>query len=175
MAEVVASLVALVIIGGIKRIGQVASKLVPFMCVIYVLGALYVIVMHADQIAYCLGLIFHHAFTPIAEAGGFAGATVWIAFKQGMRRACFSNEAGEGSAAMAHAAAKTEEPIREGVVAGMGPFIDTLIICTMSAMVLLMSGAWNRPAAGMVASITEHVHDADEPPALQFVKTCADG
>ncbi|MFQ5806178.1 MAG: alanine/glycine:cation symporter family protein [Phycisphaerae bacterium] len=153
-ATVVAALVALVIIGGIKRIGQVAAKLVPFMCVVYVLGALYVIVTNAVDIPYYLGLIFKDAFTPAAEAGGFAGATVWIAFKQGLRRACFSNEAGEGSAAMAHAAARTEEPIREGVVAGIGPFVDTIIICTMSAMVLLMSGAWNRPPVGTVASIS---------------------
>ncbi len=149
-AIVVAILVAMVIIGGIKRIGKVASKLVPFMCVIYVLGALYVIVMQADQIGACLALIVKHAFTPMAETGGFVGVTIWIAFTQGMRRACFSNEAGEGSAAMAHAAARTEEPIREGVVAGIGPFVDTLIICTMSALVLLMSGAWNRPAVGTV-------------------------
>ncbi len=154
-ATVVAALVALVIIGGIKRIGNVASKLVPFMCVVYVLGALYVIVMHAGDVAHYLAMIFKAAFTPEAEAGGFAGATMWIAFKQGLRRACFSNEAGEGSAAMAHAAARTEEPIREGVVAGMGPFIDTIIICTMSALVLLMTGTWNRPPVGTVATIDQ--------------------
>lgn len=153
-ATIVAVLVAMVIIGGIKRIGQVASKLVPFMCVVYVLGALYVILANVTEVPYYIGLIFRDAFTPSAEMGGFAGATVWIAFKQGLRRACFSNEAGEGSAAMAHAAARTEEPIREGVVAGIGPFIDTLIICTMSALVLLMSGAWNRPAVGTVASVS---------------------
>jgi len=155
-ATIVAALVALVIIGGIKRIGQVASKLVPFMCVIYVLGALYVIGTNVVDVPYYLGLIFKSAFTPSAEVGGFAGATIWIAFQQGLRRACFSNEAGEGSAAMAHAAAKTEEPIREGVVAGIGPFVDTLIICTMSALVLLMSGAWNRPPVGTVAAISEN-------------------
>ena len=152
-AVVVASLVALVIIGGIKRIGTVASKLVPLMCVLYVLGALYVIIMHADQITFYLALIVKHAFTPIAEVGGFAGVTIWLAFQHGLRRACFSNEAGEGSAAMAHAAAKTEEPIREGIVAGIGPFVDTLVICTMSALVLLMSGVWNRPALGTVQEL----------------------
>ena len=152
-AVVVSTLVALVIIGGIKRIGNVASKLVPFMCVVYVLGALYVILVHADEIPRCLGLIVKSAFTPTAEGGACAGVSVWIAFRHGLRRACFSNEAGEGSAAMAHAAAKTEEPIREGVVAGIGPFIDTIIICTMSALVLLMTGTWNRPTVGKVASI----------------------
>jgi AGCS family alanine or glycine:cation symporter len=156
-ATIFSILVALVIIGGIKRIGQVAAKLVPFMCVVYVLGALYVIAVHAADIPYYLSLIVRSAFTPTAEGGAFAGVSVWVAFTWGLKRACFSNEAGEGSAAMAHAAAKTEEPIREGVVAGIGPFIDTLIICTMSALVLLMSGAWNRPAAGVVASVTEDV------------------
>ena len=152
-AAIVAALVAMVIIGGIKRIGQVASKLVPLMCVIYVIGALYVVLTNLGDVPGYLSLICERAFTPVAGAGGFAGATVWIAFKQGLRRACFSNEAGEGSAAMAHAAAKTEEPIREGVVAGIGPFIDTLIICTMSALVLLITGTWNRPAVGTVSAI----------------------
>ena len=152
-AALVSILVATVIIGGIKRIGQVASKLVPFMCVVYVLGALYVIAVHASEVSKCLAMIVNSAFTPVAEKGACAGIVVWIAFKQGLRRACFSNEAGEGSAAMAHAAAKTEEPIREGIVAGIGPFVDTIIICTMSAMVLLMTGTWQRPAVGMITSI----------------------
>ena len=93
----------------------------------------------------------------MAESGACAGVSVWIAFQWGLKRACFSNEAGEGSAAMAHAAAKTDQPIREGVVAGIGPFVDTIIICTMSALVLLMSGAWNRPAVGAVASVGDGV------------------
>ncbi|MFH1749103.1 MAG: amino acid carrier protein [Planctomycetota bacterium] len=152
-AVVVAALVALVIIGGIKRIGTVAAKLVPFMCVVYVLGALVVIVLHVTEIPFYIGLIVKHAFTPMAETGGFIGVTFWLAFRHGMVRACFSNEAGEGSAAMAHAAARTEEPIREGVVAGIGPFVDTLVICTMSALVLLMSGAWNRPVIGTVQEL----------------------
>jgi AGCS family alanine or glycine:cation symporter len=152
-ATVVSLLVAMVIIGGIKRIGQVASKLVPFMCVVYVLGALYVIITHATEIPHYLGLIVKSAFTPQAEGGAFTGVTVWIAFQWGLKRACFSNEAGEGSAAMAHAAAKTEEPVREGIVAGVGPFIDTIIICTMSALVILMSGAWNRAEMGTLTSL----------------------
>lgn len=167
-ATVVSALVAMVIIGGIRRIGHVAATLVPFMCVVYVSGALYVVAVNLTDVPHYLGLIVERAFTPAAEAGGFAGATVWIAFSQGLRRACFSNEAGEGSAAMAHAAARTEEPIREGVVAGIGPFIDTLIICTLSTLVLLMSGAWNRPAVGTVVSVTAEtvvVQCADELPA----------
>lgn len=152
-ACVVSFLVALVIIGGIKRIGNVASRLVPFMCVVYVLAALYVILIHANEIPHYLALIVRSAFTPVAEGGACAGVAVWLAFRQGLRRACFSNEAGEGSAAMAHAAARTEEPIREGVVAGIGPLVDTLIICTMSALVLLMSGTWNRAPVGTIAAI----------------------
>lgn len=152
-AVLVSALVALVIIGGIRRIGQVASRLVPFMCVVYVLGALYVILLHAGEIPDHLARIIESAFTPTAESGACAGVSVWVAFQWGLKRACFSNEAGEGSAAMAHAAARTEEPIREGVVAGIGPFVDTIIICTMSALVILMSGAWNRPPVGTVAAI----------------------
>jgi AGCS family alanine or glycine:cation symporter len=154
-AALVAFLVALVIIGGIKRIGSVASRLVPFMCIVYVTAALVVITMHIDQVPYYLALIVKSAFTPVAEGGAFVGVTVWIAFQQGLRRACFSNEAGEGSAAMAHAAARTEEPIREGIVAGIGPFVDTLIICTMTALVLLMSGTWNRAPVGTVAAVDD--------------------
>ncbi len=167
-AVVVSSLVAVVIIGGITRIGQVASKLVPIMCVIYVAGALYVVILHADEVTMYLGMIVKHAFTPVAATGACAGVTVWIAFSQGLRRACFSNEAGEGSAAMAHAAAKTDEPIREGVVAGIGPFVDTLIICTMSALVILTSGAWDRPPVGTVASVdgnTAVVQCGEAPPS----------
>jgi AGCS family alanine or glycine:cation symporter len=153
---VLAIVVGMVIIGGIKRIGAVASRLVPFMCIVYVAGALYVILLHAGEVPKYLALIVRHAFSPTAESGACAGVSVWIAFSWGLKRACFSNEAGEGSAAMAHAAAKTEEPIREGVVAGIGPFIDTIIICTMSALVILMTGAWNRPAVGTVVEVDGH-------------------
>ncbi len=154
-AVLFSTLVALVIIGGIKRIGRVAGRLVPFMCIVYVAAALFVILANASDVPRYLAMIVQSAFTTQAEGGAFAGVTVWLAFTHGLRRACFSNEAGEGSAAMAHAAARTDEPIREGVVAGMGPFIDTLIICTLSALVLLISGVWNRPAVGTVASIED--------------------
>ncbi len=152
-ASVVSILVAAVIIGGIKRIGQVASRIVPFMCVLYVLGACYIITMHMSEIPYYIKLIVGSAFRPSNAEGSFLGVSFWVAFSWGLRRACFSNEAGEGSAAMAHAAAKTDEPIREGLVAGLGPLVDTLIICTMSALVLLMTGTWNRPQVGTVASV----------------------
>ena len=175
-AAIVSILVALVIIGGIKRIGSVASKLVPFMCVLYVLGAACVVIMHITEVPYYLGLIVKSAFTPLAATGACAGVAVKLAFIQGLRRACFSNEAGEGSAAMAHAAARTEEPIREGVVAGIGPFVDTLIICTMTALVLLMSGTWNRAPVGTVAAVdasTARIQFASELPE-RFTKLYLD-
>ena len=155
-ATVVSVLVAVVIVGGIKRIGQVAAKLVPFMCVLYVLGASYIILSQASEIPHYLGLIVSSAFRSSNAQGSFLGVSFWVAFSWGLRRACFSNEAGEGSAAMAHAAAKTNEPIREGVVAGIGPFVDTLVICTMSALVLLMTGTWNRPPVGVVSAIEDN-------------------
>ncbi|MCB9851497.1 MAG: alanine:cation symporter family protein [Phycisphaerales bacterium] len=150
---VIAFLVALVIIGGIKRIGNVASKLVPGMCVLYVVGSLVVIFQNMDQIGAMFALIFKSAFNPAAGEGAFAGVSVYLAFELGLKRALFSNEAGQGSAAIAHAAAKTDEPVREGIVAAMGPFIDTIIICTMTALVVLSTGVWNRPAVGTVAAI----------------------
>lgn len=150
---VVAFLVSLVIIGGIRRIGAVASKLVPFMCILYVVGSLTVIAQNIDIIGDMFALIFRSAFTQIAGEGAFAGIGVYAAFEWGLRRALFSNEAGQGSAAIAHAAARTEEPIREGVVAAIGPFIDTIIICTMTALVVLSTGVWNRPAVGEISAI----------------------
>ncbi len=147
---VTAILVSLVIIGGIKRIGAVAGKLVPMMCVIYVLGALYIIGANLSDVPKMLGEIVGSAFGTAQAGGAFVGSTIMIAFQQGLRRALFSNEAGQGSAAIAHAAAKTDEPIREGVVAGIGPFIDTILICTMTALVIMFSGVYNRPEVGVV-------------------------
>ncbi|MCB1153646.1 sodium:alanine symporter family protein, partial [bacterium] len=133
-----AVLVALVIIGGIKRIGNVASRIVPFMCLLYIAGALVIIVMHISMLPDLFVLIFKDAFTGQAVAGGAIGAVI----QQGVRRGVFSNEAGLGSAPIAHAAAKTEEPIREGFVAMLGPFIDTLVVCTMTALVITISGIY---------------------------------
>ena len=147
-ALVMAVLVGLVIIGGIKRIGLVASQLVPTMCVIYLVSSLGVLAIHIKEIPEMLMLIVKHAFTPTAPAGAFIGGSVMLAFSQGMKRALFSNEAGSGSAPIAHAAAKTGEPAREGIVGGLGPFIDTLVICTMTALVIISTGTWNRDAMG---------------------------
>jgi AGCS family alanine or glycine:cation symporter len=140
---ILASLVAAVILGGIRRIGRVTSKLVPFMATFYVGSALIVLIMHAGQVPGMLLTIFRSAFTPAAGIGGFAGGTFIFMLTWGVKRGLFSNESGQGSAPIAHAAAKTDEPIREGVVAMIGPFIDTLLICTMTGLVILVSGVWH--------------------------------
>lgn len=137
-----AVLTGIVIIGGIRRIGKVTEKLVPAMALFYVLGALVIILMHLDRLPEALGLIFSHAFAPASAAGGFAGATVAAAIRFGVARGVFSNEAGLGSAPIAHAAARTDDPVRQGLVAMTGVFFDTIIVCTMTALVILMTGAW---------------------------------
>ena len=154
-------IVGMVIIGGIKRIGKVASRLVPVMSSIYVAGALFIILWNYDRIADSFYLIFKHAFTPTAATGGFAGATVLYAITWGVRRAAFSNEAGLGSAPIAHAAAKTKEPVREGLVAMMGPLVDTLIICTMTALVIIITGEWTGEADSSV--LTKNAFNAGIP------------
>ncbi|MBN1213030.1 MAG: amino acid carrier protein [candidate division Zixibacteria bacterium] len=144
----ITGLVGMVIIGGIKRIGTVASYLVPFMSVLYVGSALIIILIHVEKVIPAIQLIFYHAFNPTAATGGFAGATVWFTITHGLRRGLFSNESGLGSAPMAHSAAKVAEPVREGLVAMLGPFIDTIVICTMTALVILIAGAWDKGVNG---------------------------
>jgi AGCS family alanine or glycine:cation symporter len=139
--------VGLVIIGGIKRIGEVAGRIVPFMCALYVLAGLVVIAVNVTEIPAMFALIFSEAFSPSESAGAFIGGTAGYGFLKGMQRALFSNEAGQGSAPIAHSAAKTDEPVREGIVAGLEPFIDTLCVCTITGLVILLSGAWNRDPA----------------------------
>jgi len=146
---VLALFTGIVIIGGIKRIGQVTSKLVPIMGTIYVVGAAIVIFSNISEVPALLYQIVHDAFNGTAAVGGFAGIAIAQAIKQGVKRACFSNEAGLGSAPIAHSAATTNEPIREGVVALLEPFIDTVVICTMTALVILLSGAWTQDANGV--------------------------
>jgi AGCS family alanine or glycine:cation symporter len=137
-------IVAMVIIGGIKRIGAVAGRLVPAMVAMYLLAGTYVLIVHADQLPGLLKLIVTAAFSDTEGAGAFLGGTMGYAFLFGMKRALFSNEAGQGSSPIAHSAAKTKEPVREAIVAGLEPFIDTLIVCTFTALVILSSGVWNR-------------------------------
>ena len=144
---VVAALVGVVIIGGIRRIGDVAGKLVPAMIVLYLGAAVLIIVINIAEVPSAIALIFTHAFTPAAATGGFAGAAVAAAIRFGVARGVFSNESGLGSAAIAHAAAQTNSPVRQGIIAMLGTFIDTLVVCTMTALVILTSGAWTMTGA----------------------------
>jgi AGCS family alanine or glycine:cation symporter len=136
-------LLGLVIIGGIKRIAKVTSVLVPFMALIYLIGALLVIFSHPENIIPSFVSIFADAFTGSAAAGGFLGASFAFAMNRGVNRGLFSNESGQGSAPIAHSAARAPEPVSEGMVALLEPFIDTICICTLTGLVLLASGAWN--------------------------------
>lgn len=139
--------VGVVIIGGIQRIATVAEKIVPLMCSVYVLACLYILVLNAGAIPGAVSAIIDGAFNPDAIEGGFIGVLVI-----GVKRAVFSNEAGVGSAAIAHAAAKVKHPVEEGIVALLEPFIDTVVICTMTALVIVITGAWNDPDAAFVAA-----------------------
>ena len=144
---IMAALTGLVIIGGIKRIAQTAEKIVPTMCGVYMLACIVVLLKHAGDIPDAFGTIFDSAFNPGAAWGGFIGVLV-----QGFKRAAFSNEAGVGSAAIAHSAAKTKEPVREGIVALLEPFIDTIIVCTMTGLVIVITGHY---AGGSSAEVAE--------------------
>ncbi|MFM7120045.1 MAG: alanine/glycine:cation symporter family protein, partial [Gammaproteobacteria bacterium] len=137
-----AALLGMVIVGGIRRIALVASAIVPFMGVFYAVGALAVLLSNPENVVPSFVAVFSDAFTGTAAAGGFLGATFAYAFNRGVNRGLFSNEAGQGSAPIAHAAAKTEEPVSEGMVAILEPFIDTIIICTLTGVVILSSGVW---------------------------------
>ena len=140
---VLSILLALIIIGGIRRIAKVTEKLVPAMAIIYLVGALAVIFYNYDNIIPSFLSIFQYVFTGTAATGGFIGASVAFALNQGVNRGLFSNEAGQGSAPIAHSAARAHEPVSEGMVSILEPFIDTIIICTLTGLVLLSSGIWN--------------------------------
>jgi len=139
---VLAVLLALIILGGIKRIAATTSKLVPLMALIYFVGAMSVILANTENIAPSLAAVAGDIFTGSSATGGFLGATIAFAFNRGVNRGLFSNEAGQGSAPIAHAAAKADHPVSEGMVAILEPFIDTIIICMLTGMVLLSSGVW---------------------------------
>ena len=141
-------LVGAVILGGIKRIGHVAGALVPFMALSYLIAGLIVLAINAHLLPQALELIFTHAFSPVAAQGGFAGAAVWAAIRFGVARGVFSNEAGLGSAPIAHAAAQTNDPVRQGMIAMLGTFLDTLVICTITGLVIVSSGAWTGGESG---------------------------
>jgi AGCS family alanine or glycine:cation symporter len=139
---VASALVGAVILGGISRIGRVTSILAPAMALIYGLGATWIIIANIGQLVPSLGLIFREALSPSAGVAGTGIGAILVTMMWGVKRGLFSNEAGQGSAPIAHAAAKTDEPVSEGVVALLEPFIDTLVICTMTGMVVIMTGVW---------------------------------
>ena len=143
---ILAVVVGLVILGGIKRIGVAASRIVPFMCGVYLLAGIYVLFIHITEIPTMFATIFSSAFSSSNAQGAFVGGTIGAIFARGMQQAFFSNEAGQGSSPIVHSAAKTEEPVREGIVAGLEPFIDTIVVCTLTGLVILLSGVWNRDA-----------------------------
>ncbi len=140
---VTSGLVGLVILGGISRIGRVTAVLAPVMAVVYVAGALAVLAFNAADILPTLGVVFREAFNPTAGVAGTGAGAFLVTLMYGVRRGLFSNEAGQGSAPIAHSAAKTEEPVSEGVVALLEPFIDTLVICTMTGLLIIMTGVWS--------------------------------
>ncbi|MGK7345982.1 MAG: alanine/glycine:cation symporter family protein [Candidatus Nitrospinota bacterium M3_3B_026] len=139
---VFAALTGLVILGGVKWIGRVASVIVPVMIFFYCGAALWIIASRAGDVPEALGLIFRHALSPTAATGGFAGATVWLTLRMGVARGIFSNESGLGSSPIAAAAARTKNPVAQALVSMTQTFIDTLVVCTMTALVILLSGAW---------------------------------
>ncbi|MDD3877914.1 MAG: sodium:alanine symporter family protein [Bacteroidales bacterium] len=146
---IITFLVFLIIIGGLKRIADVTSKLVPLMAIFYLTSTFIVLGIFIKEIPSTFYLIVSDAFTPSAATGGFIGSTIIMTMVWGIRRGLFSNEAGQGSAPMAHAAAKTDYPLREGLVSSLEPFIDTIVICTLTALVVIISGAWSSGIAGV--------------------------
>ncbi len=145
-------LVGAVVLGGVKRIADVSSLLVPFMALGYVAMSLIIIALHITHVPAALATIVTYAFTPTAATGGFAGATVWAAIRFGVARGIFSNEAGLGSAPIAHAAARTNQPVQQGMIAMLGTFIDTLVVCTMTGLVIVIMDVWPSGVSG--ASLT---------------------
>ncbi|MEZ9329272.1 alanine/glycine:cation symporter family protein [Vibrio breoganii] len=153
-AIVLTVLVAMVTLGGIKSISRVAGKVVPTMAVIYIVSCLGILVNNSDQILSAIELVVVSAFTPTAASGGFFGASVMLAIQSGIARGVFSNESGLGSAPMAAAAAKTDSCARQGLISMTGTFFDTIIICTMTGLALIITGAWQTDLAG--AMMTTH-------------------
>ncbi|MFC5301170.1 alanine/glycine:cation symporter family protein [Azospira restricta] len=147
-----AAFTGFVLLGGVKRIGAVAEKLVPFMCVGYVVASLIVLGLYADQIPAAFALIFESAFNPVAATGGFAGAAVMMAMRYGVARGIFSNEAGLGTAGIAQAAGQTKNPVESGLIGMMGTFIDTIVVCTMTGLVLIVTGVWSSGLKGAALS-----------------------
>jgi AGCS family alanine or glycine:cation symporter len=150
---IMAALVGTVLLGGIKRIAVVAGKLVPFMALLYISATLLILMIHAAEIPAAVVLVVDSAFNGAAATGGFAGATLMLALRMGIARGIFSNEAGLGSAPIAHAAAETNSPVRQGTIAMLGTFIDTLVICTMTGLVLIVTGVWSGEPQGAAMTL----------------------
>ncbi|MDX6750649.1 sodium:alanine symporter family protein [Geminicoccaceae bacterium 1502E] len=147
-ALLLAGAAALVILGGIRRIGRVAEALVPVMVVLYLMATILILVLHLDAVPGALAMVVAHAFTPVAATGGFAGAAVWAALRFGVARGIFSNEAGLGTAGIAQAAGTSTDPVRAGMIGMLGTFIDTIIVCTMTGLAILVTGAWTTGESG---------------------------
>ncbi len=145
---VIMILAGAVIIGGLKRIGRFAGAMVPIMAIAYILAGVAILLMNIGEIGGAFALVFEHAFTPASAEGGFAGATVWMAIRFGVARGVFSNEAGLGSAPIAHASAQTDDPVRQGLIAMLGTFLDTLVICSITGLVIIISGEWTGGESG---------------------------
>ncbi len=160
--------VGTVIFGGIKRIGKVASRMVPSMVVLYVISVLTILVIHFDVLGKYLWLIVEDAFTADAALGGAVGAIIIT----GVRRAAFSNEAGIGTATLAHGAAKTKEPVREGLVAMMGPFIDTIVVCTMTALAILVTDVWQTGDENGITLTASAFQEALGPVGIYLLMIC---
>jgi len=166
---IIAILAALVLVGGIKRIASVAGKLVPLMAVSYVISGLVILIINYEAVPQAIVLIFSHAFTPVAATGGFAGAAVWAAIRFGVARGIFSNEAGLGSAPIAHAAASTNSPVQQGNIAMLGTFIDTIILCSITGLVIITTGAWTQGETG--ASLSSAAFELALPGVGSYIVT----
>ncbi len=161
---------ALILIGGIKRIGQVTEKMVPAMVGLYLFGAIWILIARYEMIPGMFAQIFAGAFAGTAAVGGFAGAAFKEVIIMGIRRATFSNEAGMGSSAMAHSAAKST-PVQEGIVALLEPFVDTIVVCTITAVALLLTGAWQAEGVGVGSEMTAYAFESVMGPAGRWIVT----
>ncbi|MFW1676386.1 alanine/glycine:cation symporter family protein [Pontibacter sp. JAM-7] len=164
-------LTAAVLLGGIRRIGMVAGSLVPFMAISYLVAGLVVLMLNLEAIPSALAMIFTDAFTGTAAQGGFAGAAVWAAIRFGVARGVFSNEAGLGSAPIAHAASQTKDPVRQGLIAMLGTFLDTLVICSITGLVIITSGMWTSGESG--AALTSAAFAASLPGVGNYIVAIA--
>jgi AGCS family alanine or glycine:cation symporter len=163
---VVAVVVGLVVIGGIRRIGQVTERLVPFMALLYFLAALIIVFTHIEKLPDVVAMIFEHAFTPIAATGGFAGSALAATVRWGVARGCYSNEAGMGTASIAHAAAVTDHPARQALWGVFEVIVDTAIVCTTTAFVVLVTGVWTEVPGDQAASMPARAFQQFFGPAL---------